>query len=96
MFGLVVVIGAQLMIGAARRRRMRIWILAMAAILGLFTLDGVANSALDTPSMAIFLSLLLGVGVGAASHSGAAAAISSRPRQSAIDRQGPLAYVLHD
>lgn len=63
---LVTAIAIQLVIGAARNRAMRSWILAIIAVLTLFAVHGVSDYALQTPSMAAFLSLLLGVAFGLA------------------------------
>ena len=67
MFATVAVIGVRLGVGALRRGRMRAWLLAILAVLALFALHGASDYALQTPSMALVLSLVLGVGVSAAS-----------------------------
>jgi O-antigen ligase len=64
MFALVLIIAVQLVVAAVRRRRMRWWLVAILAILALFALHGGADYALQAPSMALFLSLLLGLGAG--------------------------------
>jgi hypothetical protein len=58
----------ELAIGVVRRRRMRGWLIAIAGVLLLFLLHGASDYALEVPSMALFLSLLLGVGVGCAAQ----------------------------
>ncbi|MBV9993566.1 MAG: O-antigen ligase family protein [Caulobacteraceae bacterium] len=66
MFAVVVVIGLRLIIGAVQRQRMRGWLMGVGAALLLFLLHGATDYALEVFSMALFLSLLLGVGFGAA------------------------------
>jgi O-antigen ligase len=83
MFGLVGLIAVRLMIGAARRRRMRSWILAIIAVLALFALHGASDYALQIPSMALFLSLLLGIGVGLSDGSSERAASATPPLRTA-------------
>lgn len=68
MFATIGAIGVQLAINIARRRRGRPWLLAIAAVLLLFLVHGAADYALQTPSMALFLSFLLGVGVASESQ----------------------------
>jgi O-antigen ligase len=62
MFTTVAVIAVQLALNIAGRRRPRTWLVAIAAVLLLFLIHGAADYALQTPSMALFLSLLLGLG----------------------------------
>lgn len=64
MFATVAILTGKLLLGAFRRRSMRGWILAIVAVLALFAVHGASDYALETPSMALFLSLLLGLGVG--------------------------------
>jgi O-antigen ligase len=77
MFALVGLIAVFLGLGAVRRRRMRAWILGLIAVLALFALHGASDYALQTPSMAVFLSLLLGIGVGISSPGAAPARVAS-------------------
>jgi O-antigen ligase len=70
MFATVAIIATQLVLGVVRRRRMRSWLLAILAVLSLYAMHGATDYALQTPSMALFLSLLLGVGVGIAYQPG--------------------------
>jgi O-antigen ligase len=88
MFAAVGLLALQLIGGARRRRRMRPWLLAILAVLALFLLHGASDYALETPSMAVFLSLLLGLGAGiAASVSGAdPASAPARPRRAPTPR----------
>jgi O-antigen ligase len=74
MLALMAIIGVQLVVGVIRRRRMRSWLLAIAAVAMLFALHGASDYALQTPSMALFFSLLLGAGIGIASRRRAARA----------------------
>jgi O-antigen ligase len=62
MFATVAVAGFQLASNIVRRRRPRALLLAIAAVLLLFLIHGAADYALQVPSMALFLSLLLGLG----------------------------------
>jgi O-antigen ligase len=74
MLALIAIIAFQLVMGVVRRRRMRSWLLGIVAVTGLFALHGASDYALQTPSMALFFSLLLGAGVGIASRRRAAKA----------------------
>jgi O-antigen ligase len=68
MFATMGMVVLELAIGVVRRRRMRGWLIAIAGVLLLFLLHGASDYALEVPSMALFLSLLLGVGVGCAAQ----------------------------
>jgi O-antigen ligase len=78
MFGLVLIIAFRILAGAVRRARARSWLAAILAVLALFALHGLSDYALQVPSMAIFLSVLLGVGVGLASPRGPRATAPKR------------------
>ena len=78
MFGLVLIIAGKIVAGALQRTRARTWLAAILAVLALFALHGLSDYALQVPSMAIFLSLLLGVGVGLASPRGPQPTASKR------------------
>ncbi|HZC15303.1 MAG TPA: O-antigen ligase family protein [Caulobacteraceae bacterium] len=86
MFATIAVLAVQLAIGVVRRRRMRSWLLAIFAVLLLFLLHGASDYALQTPSMALFLSLLLGVGIGV-SGSPAPAPVKSAPGEARRERR---------
>lgn len=62
MFLLIAVIAFQIVRGVFKRRRMRVWMITILAVLVLFLVHGATDFALEIPSMATLLSLLLGVG----------------------------------
>jgi O-antigen ligase len=64
MFATVTAIAATLATAAVRRRRMRSWALGIMAVLLLFLLHGASDFALEVPSMALWLSVTLGLGCG--------------------------------
>jgi len=64
MFATVAAIGVTLGVAAVRRARMRSWVLGIMAVLLLFLLHGASDFALEVPSMALWLSLTLGLGCG--------------------------------
>jgi hypothetical protein len=66
MFACIGLITLKIARGAVRRRRMRSWLVAVLAILALFLIHGASDFALEVPAMAGLLSLLLGIGCGAA------------------------------
>lgn len=66
MFATVTIVAVQILRGGLQRRGMRSWLVTIVAVLGVFALHGMSDYALQTPSMALFLSLLLGLGLGAA------------------------------
>lgn len=61
---LMLATAAMLLRQAARPRRMRSWVLGVLAVLLLFAAHGTVDFALQVPSLALLLSLLLGIGVG--------------------------------
>jgi len=65
MFATVALAAALLAAAAIGRRRLRAWRIGIGAVLALFLVHGASDYALEVPSMALFLSLLLGLGVGA-------------------------------
>jgi O-antigen ligase len=66
MVALAGVIAIQLLLGAVRRRRPRIWTLSIVAVLALFALQSATEFSLQTSSTALVLALLLGLGAEAA------------------------------
>lgn len=66
MFICIALITLQIGRGAFRRRRMRTWLVGILAVLALFLIHGASDFALEVPAMAGLLSLLLGIGCGAA------------------------------
>jgi O-antigen ligase len=85
MFATVALIALQLALGLARRRRMRPWLLAILAVLALYLLHGASDYALETPSMAAMLSLLLGLGAGIAGAAPVARAGAGRALGQDVD-----------
>jgi O-antigen ligase len=78
MFATIGLVGLEIAGGVRTQIRSRSWLLAMLAILGLFLIHGATDYALEVPSMATFLSLLLGLGF-------AMSQPRSRPRSRAPD-----------
>ena len=62
MFAAVALIGLHIASGVFRRRRVRLWLVAIATVLLLFLLHSLTDFALEVPSMALLLSLILGLG----------------------------------
>jgi len=62
MFATIGVIAGRIIRGLAERQRVRLWLLAILSVLGIFLLHGVTDFPLEVPSMTLFLSLLLGLG----------------------------------
>jgi O-antigen ligase len=62
MFAAVALIAVRIIRGLRMRQRMRIWLLAILVVLGVFLLHGATDFPLEVPSMTLFLSLLLGLG----------------------------------
>ncbi|MGH6971547.1 MAG: WcaI family glycosyltransferase, partial [Caulobacteraceae bacterium] len=92
MFATVGVVAAQLGLNIARRRRIRAWLLGVAAVLALFLLHGAADYALQIPSMALFLSFLLGVGAAPAPDARARPAAMAGETGARRTRRGVLVY----
>lgn len=66
MFACIGLIALKIGRGAIRRRRMRPWLVGVLAVLMLFLIHGATDFALEVPALAALLSLLAGVGCGAA------------------------------
>jgi O-antigen ligase len=81
MFSTIGLVALQLARGALRRRRMRSWILAIGAVLALVLIHGASDYALQVPSMAAYVSLLLGVGYGLSSAPPGRAPRSAAPHR---------------
>jgi O-antigen ligase len=62
MFALVGLIGLRIIRGLRERQRVRLWLLGILSVLGVFLLHGATDFPLEVPSMSLFLSLLLGLG----------------------------------
>jgi len=62
MFVTVSLIAARMLRGLRERQRVRMWLLGILSVLGLFLLHGATDFPFEVPSMALFLSLLLGLG----------------------------------
>ena len=62
MFAVVGLIAARIIRGLRERQRVRLWLLGILSVLGLFLLHGATDFPLEVPSMTLFLSLLLGLG----------------------------------
>jgi O-antigen ligase len=62
MFALVGLIALRIIRGLRERQRVRLWLLGILSVLGLFLLHGATDFPLEVPSMTLFLSLLLGLG----------------------------------
>jgi O-antigen ligase len=62
MFATIAVIAARIVRGLMLRQRVRLWLLAILSVLGIFLLHGVTDFPFEVPSMSLFLSLLLGLG----------------------------------
>ena len=62
MFATIGLIAGRIIRGLAERQRVRLWLLAILSVLGIFLLHGVTDFPLEVPSMTLFLSLLLGLG----------------------------------
>jgi len=62
MFATIALIAARIIRGLRERQRVRLWLLAILSVLGIFLLHGATDFPLEVPSMTLFLSLLLGLG----------------------------------
>jgi len=62
MFATVALIAARIIQGLRTRQRVRLWLLAILTVLGVFLLHGATDFPLEVPSMTLFLSLFLGLG----------------------------------
>jgi len=62
MFATVAIIAARIVRGLMQRQRVRLWLLGILAVLGIFLLHGFTDFPFEVPSMSLFLSLLLGLG----------------------------------
>jgi O-antigen ligase len=62
MFAVVALIAARIIRGLRDRRRVRLWLIGILSVLGVFLLHGATDFPLEVPSMTLFLSLLLGLG----------------------------------
>ena len=62
MFATLGVIAARIVGGLRARQRVRLWLLGILSVLGLFLLHGITDFPFEVPSMSLFLSLLLGLG----------------------------------
>jgi O-antigen ligase len=62
MFATVGLIAARIIRGLRERQRVRLWLLGILSVLGLFLVHGFTDFPLEVPSMSLFLSLLLGLG----------------------------------
>jgi O-antigen ligase len=82
MFATIGLVALQIVGGVRVQTRSRTWLLAMLAVLGLFVIHGATDYALEVPSMATFLSLLLGL-----------AFAMSRPRLSTRNRRAETPFV---
>ena len=62
MFATIALIVARIVRGLTERQRVRLWLLAILSVTGIFLLHDVTDFPLQVPSMSLFLSLLLGLG----------------------------------
>ena len=62
MFATIALIAARIIRGLMLRQRVRLWLLGILSVLGLFLLHGFTDFPFEVPSMSLFLSLLLGLG----------------------------------
>ena len=62
MFITVALIAVRIIRGLTERQRVRLWLLGILSVLGVFLLHGATDFPLEVPSMTLFLSLLLGLG----------------------------------
>jgi len=62
MFATIALIVGRIIRGLTERQRVRLWLLAILSVLGIFLLHSATDFPLQVPSMTLFLSLLLGLG----------------------------------
>ncbi len=62
MFATVALIAARIVRGLMQRQRVRLWLLGILSVLGIYLLHGFTDFPFEVPSMSLFLSLLLGLG----------------------------------
>jgi len=62
MFATILIVAVRVARGVAERQRSRLWLLGILCVLAIFLIHGATDFPFETPSMSLFLSLLLGVG----------------------------------
>ena len=62
MFATIGLIVLRIIRGLRERQRVRLWLLGILSVLGIYLLHGATDFPLEVPSMTLFLSLLLGLG----------------------------------